>query len=1012
MEFKARELDSLTVAGRPPVGYRMPTWASAPFAWRAPAASWLLALVLAVAAVVVHGLAVHRASQPSPPTTRHVTAPADGLWTLPIAAQSVASAVLGADNPAYRIGAARMGYQARNPAQSLHMRFATGGVQVSSGKLRLGLSLRGVGYGDSVHSSSAVQPSARANRVSYARPGGLLEWYRNGPLGLEQGFTIARAPSERRSGPLTLVLALSGVHARLDAGGGNITLSRLATSLSPHPGANGLSLRYGDLFASDASHRSLPSSIQLRDNQVLLRVDTRGAHYPLRIDPLIQQGEKLTGGKEEREGAFFGDSVALSADGNTALIGGEGDNGDIGAAWVFTRTGSTWTQQGSKLVPPITAATEPADFGHSVALSSDGNVALVGGPRVGHEIGAAWVFTRSDSNWTQGPELTGGQEVSGEARFGESVAMSSDASTLAIGGSGDSSGAGAAWIFVRLGSGWVQQSAKLTDGGQVTRFGYSLALSSDGNTALISSLGTGAGNGAAWVFTRSGSTWVQQGEKLTSGVSHETAVFGSDVALSSDGSTALVGDAGTPLSDYIGGAWVFVREGSSWVEQGPELTSLESDETALGSSVALSSDGNTALIASGRDNGSLGAAWTFRRSGSTWNKQPPRLTGGEERDTGQFGDSVALSSDASTALIGGPGDTEELGAPGSRGAAWAFVSAPPIVSTGGVSSIGEGSATIEGTVNPNGLASTAYFQYGTTSAYGMSTVAQPAGSTETIAAIDASITGLEPETTYHFRILAESSAGISYGADQAFTTPAPPPPPPPIAAPIAPANTVAPVISGTPIRGQALSVSPGAWSNAPTAFAYQWQGCDAVGANCLTLAGASGPTHDLDQADVGRTLRAIVTASNLGGSHTATSGVSPVIGSQVEAAMTWNFGWTRRYTTVESLIVHEIPTAGAVELTCHGRGCPFRDHTAHAASHARCRARKCKAPHSAQPQTEVNLTPLFKNRHLGVGAQITVHIIKTAWIGKSYVFTMRSNHAPRVDIACLALDSNRPGQGC
>jgi hypothetical protein len=128
--------------------------------------------------------------------------------------------------------------------------------------------------------------------------------------------------------------------------------------------------------------------------------------------------------------------------------------------------------------------------------------------------------------------------------------------------------------------------------------------------------------------------------------------------------------------------------------------------------------------------------------------------------------------------------------------------------------------------------------------------------------------------------------------------------------------------------------------------------------------------------------------------------------------MTWNFGWTRRYTTVDSLIVHEIPTAGSVELMCHGRSCPFHDHTAHAASHARCRGRKCKTPHSAQPQTEVNLTPLFKNRHLGVGTQITVHILKTAWIGKSYVFTMRSDHAPRVDIGCIALGANQPGQGC
>ena len=79
-----------------------------------------------------------------------------------------------------------------------------------------------------------------------------------------------------------------------------------------------------------------------------MRVWDRGARYPLRIDPFIQQGSKLTGGGESGDGQF-GYSVALSGDGNTALIGGPGDNGNVGAAWVFTRSGSTWKQQGAKL---------------------------------------------------------------------------------------------------------------------------------------------------------------------------------------------------------------------------------------------------------------------------------------------------------------------------------------------------------------------------------------------------------------------------------------------------------------------------------------------------------------------------------------------------------------------------------------------------------------------------------------------------------------------------------------
>jgi hypothetical protein len=93
---------------------------------------------------------------------------------------------------------------------------------------------------------------------------------------------------------------------------------------------------------------------------------------------------------DETSGDFFGSSVALSADGNTALIGGYGDNNLIGAAWVFTRSGATWAQQG----PKLTASDETSHsfFGLGVALSADGNTALIGSPFDNGVAGAAWVF--------------------------------------------------------------------------------------------------------------------------------------------------------------------------------------------------------------------------------------------------------------------------------------------------------------------------------------------------------------------------------------------------------------------------------------------------------------------------------------------------------------------------------------------------------------------------------------------------------------------------------------------
>ena len=135
---------------------------------------------------------------------------------------------------------------------------------------------------------------------------------------------------------------------------------------------------------------------------------------------------------------MFGNSVALSHDGNTALIGAREDNAGKGDAWVYTRSGSTWTLQanftGAKAV-------DLANFGQSVALSADGNTASSAATG-DHFVGAAWVFTRSGSTWTQqGEKFTGSEEIKGpfeyEVFFGWAVALSEDGNTALIGGPAD-----------------------------------------------------------------------------------------------------------------------------------------------------------------------------------------------------------------------------------------------------------------------------------------------------------------------------------------------------------------------------------------------------------------------------------------------------------------------------------------------------------------------------------------------------------------------------------------------
>ncbi|MGG9960751.1 LamG-like jellyroll fold domain-containing protein [Ferruginibacter sp. SUN106] len=384
--------------------------------------------------------------------------------------------------------------------------------------------------------------------------------------------------------------------------------------------------------------------------------------------PSIQQGSKLVG-TGATGAAKQGGSVAISADGNTALVGGLNDNSGIGAVWVYTRSGTTWSQQGTKLVGTGTSGTS-VNMG-AVALSANGNTAVVGGYNDNGFDGATWVFTRSGSTWTQqGTKLVG--TGGGGSYQGCAVAVSADGNTLVTGASRDNGTAGAIWVFTRSGSTWSQQGSKLTGtgaNGTTSNQGFAVALSADGNTAIEGAPGDFGTAGAAWVFTRSGNTWSQQGSKLTGTGSVGTAQQGYAVSIAADGNTAMIG--GIADNGSIGSAWVFTRSGSTWTQQGSKLTGTGSSGIAVqGASVSLSADGNTAVVGGYLDNSGTGAAWVWSRSGSTWAQQGSKLVGTGGTGTSHQGMSVALSADGSTAVTGGDFDAT------NTGAAWVFTVPP------------------------------------------------------------------------------------------------------------------------------------------------------------------------------------------------------------------------------------------------------------------------------------------------------------------------------------------------
>ena len=584
---------------------------------------------------------------------------------LPAALVPVASARIGSSERVYR--PSRNGAALVADGGGIRSRFGASGVALTVARAKLGLSLVGVRQGERAEPLGSILPAVLAGgEVLYRQPT-LNEWYRNGPYGLEQGFTVFRDPAGA-GGALVLTLRTTGT----------LSARRSGSQVLFSSGAGTTVLRYGELSAQDASGRSLPVSLRVSGRTIQLRIDDRGARYPLRIDPFIQQGAKLVDATMDN-GASFGESVALSDDGNTALIGGYADSGDNGAAWVFIRTGSTWSQQ-AELID--TGPDSGAYFGASVALSADGNTALIGGSEDSANVGAAWVFTRTGPNWAQQAKLVDTGPDAG-AEFGSSVALSGNGQVALIGGPIDSSDKGAAWIFTVSGTTWTQQ-AKLVDTGADAdaAFGDSVALSADGGTALIGGPLDASDNGAAWIFTGSGSSWTQQA-KIAS--PDALAEFGEAVALSATGGTALIG-AFDDATD-VGAAFVFAGSGSSWSQQAKLVDSQHVTLGEYGYTVALSADGKTALV--GGPGAGQGTAWLFTDSGGSWAQQQelaPNLPSSDTMGSNpQFSRAVALSADGNTALVGAPIDSDGSFVSEDGSAFWyatARASSPPALTFG------------------------------------------------------------------------------------------------------------------------------------------------------------------------------------------------------------------------------------------------------------------------------------------------------------------------------------------
>ena len=553
--------------------------------------------------------------------------------------------------PDYRID--KNGF-AKLRGSSLRASFRTSGARFSGADAPMvALDFVAWGRGATLSPVERVTPRINANRVSYNHHG-LIEWWQVLPVGYEQGFTITHPPSG--TGPLTLALA---------------------SNQSPAASGSGFAwgkLHYSDLVVTDAAGKAVPATLKSEGNRLLIAVNDAHAAYPLTVDPLVWQEQKVTSsdGAVEDE---FGYSVAL--DGTTALIGArtcgcQGPNPGYGAAYVFTKPAGSWTWTESQKLTADDAVPEE-EFGWSVALS--GSTALIGAPGANGANagqGAAYIFTNSQGVWRQTQKLTANDGVA-NSLFGNAVAL--DGGTALIGSAfatiGGNADQGAVYVFTDSAGTWTQ-SQKLIDnsGAAYDLFGTSVALS--GGTAFVGDLGPNAYQGAVFVFTNSDGIWNQTQELLSSdGAAGDQ--FGVSVAIY--GNTALVGaySATTvPPFTHQGAAYVFGESGGLWTQSQKLVVDIPPGGGGFGQSVALG--GTTAVVTADNavsvGNGFEGAAYVFTRSGGAWN-QTRELSASDGTVNDFFGGSLTgVAVYGNTALVGAYNAT--IGNNAQQGAAYFY----------------------------------------------------------------------------------------------------------------------------------------------------------------------------------------------------------------------------------------------------------------------------------------------------------------------------------------------------
>lgn len=490
------------------------------------------------------------------------------------------------------------GYDAGNPAHGWLIHYGVDGTthlsprDTGSSAYQISMRLTAIGYDKLQPLGQPQQISTNDSTVSYQWNDNLKEWWINTPGQLEQWFSLVQRPagsneSDASSGS-SLILQLDLNSALpVSQSGDSLLLTQ----------DNGNTITYSKFKVWDATGRNLPAHMLLTDQQLKLIIDDSSARYPLMIDPSFQQQAYLKASNGEGRDQF-GFSVVFSDD--TVVVGALGEasnasesNGNqnnntmfsAGAAYVFIRNGSTWSQQAYLKASNAEDSVSSTDTDYPSDNSSP-------------DSGAVYVFKRTGDSWNQQAYLKGSNARS-VSQFGISVAIAGD--TVVIGSIGENrtateinidqerifADAGAAYVFIRNEASWSQQ-AKLeaSNADRGDRFGQSVAI--DNNTVVVGAnreqsasreVNGDQGNndavsaGAAYVFSRSGSKWSQQAYLKASNADKfdqfgiSVAIADNTVVVGADGessnATGVNGNQNNNERREAGAAYVFKRSGET-----------------------------------------------------------------------------------------------------------------------------------------------------------------------------------------------------------------------------------------------------------------------------------------------------------------------------------------------------------------------------------------------------------------------------------------------------------------